>query len=85
MDSVGRWYRDRVEDFCTAMRNLPLCSSLYTRNHVKMYATGIANWVTANYEWSLRSSRYFPAGQDPLRTNWVVPLIEAVPGVTQLT
>ncbi|KAJ6457616.1 isoprenoid synthase domain-containing protein [Mycena sanguinolenta] len=57
MDFVGRWYRGKVEDFCTAMRDLPPCSSLYTRHHVKMYATGIANWVTANYEWSLRSSR----------------------------
>ncbi|KAJ7879303.1 isoprenoid synthase domain-containing protein, partial [Mycena olivaceomarginata] len=62
MDFMGVWYREKVEEFCTAMRDLPSCGSVHMRDQVKMYVTGIANWVTGNYEWSLRSGRYFPAG-----------------------
>ncbi|KAJ7817050.1 isoprenoid synthase domain-containing protein [Mycena olivaceomarginata] len=77
MDFMGVWYRDKVEEFCAAMRDLPSCGSVHMRDQVKMYVTGIANWVTGNYEWSLRSGRYFPAGEDPLRSDWVVPLLES--------
>ncbi|KAJ7304569.1 isoprenoid synthase domain-containing protein [Mycena albidolilacea] len=77
MDFMGVWYREKVEEFCTAMRDLPPCGSVYMRDQVKMYVTAIANWVTGNYEWGLRSDRYFPAGQDPLGSGWVVPLLES--------
>jgi hypothetical protein len=77
MDFMGVWYREKVEEFCTAMRDLPPCGSVCVRDQVKMYVTGIANWVTGNYEWSLRSGRYFPAGEDPLGSSWVVPLLES--------
>jgi len=75
MDFVGAWYRETVEEFCIAMRDLPPCASVTIRNRVKMYFAAIANWVTSNYEWSLRSRRYFPAGHDPLESGWVVPLL----------
>ncbi|KAJ7817043.1 isoprenoid synthase domain-containing protein [Mycena olivaceomarginata] len=67
----------KSREFCTAMRDLPPCGSVCVRDQVKMYVTGIANWVTGNYEWSLRSGRYFPAGEDPLASSWVVPLLES--------
>jgi hypothetical protein len=76
MDFVGAWYRETVEEFCTAMRDLPPCRSVAMRNGVKMYVAAIANWVTSNYEWSLRSGRYFAVGQDPAEIGWVVPLME---------
>jgi len=75
MDFVGAWYREKVEQFCNAMRDLPPCHSVAVRNAVKMYVAGVANWVTANYEWSLGSVRYFPAGHDPTGTDWIVPLM----------
>ncbi|KAF7373114.1 Terpene cyclase [Mycena sanguinolenta] len=78
MDSVGLWYRQTVEEFLEAMRDVPPCDSVITRTRVKMYFAAIANWVTGNYEWSLRSKRYFGADQDPLESGWVVPLLEIV-------
>ncbi|KAJ7930549.1 hypothetical protein B0H13DRAFT_2309501 [Mycena leptocephala] len=72
MDFVGAWYRE----FCTAMRDLPPCRSVAMRNGVEIYVAAIANWVTSNYEWSLRSGRYFAVGQDPAEIGWVVPFME---------
>ncbi|KAF7336458.1 Terpene cyclase [Mycena sanguinolenta] len=76
MDFVGRWYCQAAEEFLEAMRDVPQCGSVIIRTRVKMYFAAIANWVTSNYEWSLRSGRYFPADQDPLESGWVVPLLE---------
>ncbi|KAJ7899013.1 isoprenoid synthase domain-containing protein [Mycena leptocephala] len=42
----------------------------------QIYVATIANWVTSNYEWSLRSGRYFAVGQDPAEIGWVVPFME---------
>ncbi|KAF8171625.1 isoprenoid synthase domain-containing protein [Mycena galopus ATCC 62051] len=75
MDFIGVWYQETAEEFYTAMRDLPLCGSITIRSRVKMYFAGIANWVTSNYEWSLGSSRYFPPGQDPMESGWIVPLL----------
>ncbi|KAJ6455183.1 isoprenoid synthase domain-containing protein [Mycena sanguinolenta] len=75
MDFVGKWYFEAVEEFLEAMRDLPQCGSVIIRTRVKMYFAGIANWVTSNYEWSLRSGRYFAADQDPLEDGWIVPLL----------
>ncbi|KAJ6542896.1 isoprenoid synthase domain-containing protein, partial [Mycena capillaripes] len=78
MDIVSAWYRDNIEEFCVAMRDLPACSSVTMRNRVKMYFAGIANWVTGNFEWSLRSGRFVSVGEDPVETasGWVVPLMQ---------
>ncbi|KAF7373087.1 Terpene cyclase [Mycena sanguinolenta] len=76
MDFVGRWYCQTVEEFLEAMRDVPPCDSVIIRTRVKMYFAGIANWVTCNYEWSLRSGRYFAADEDPLESGWVVPLLD---------
>ncbi|KAJ7657698.1 isoprenoid synthase domain-containing protein [Mycena polygramma] len=75
MDFIGAWYRKSVEDFCVAMRDLPPCGSVSIRNQVKDYIAGIANWITSNYEWSLRSGRYFPPGEDPMESGWIIPLM----------
>ncbi|KAF7333960.1 Terpene cyclase [Mycena sanguinolenta] len=76
MDFVGRWYCQTVEEFLEAMRDVPPCDSVIIRTRVKMYFAAIANWVTSNYEWSLRSGRYFAADQDPLESGWAVPLLD---------
>ncbi|KAJ7657695.1 isoprenoid synthase domain-containing protein, partial [Mycena polygramma] len=75
MNFVGEWYREHLEEFCTVMRDLPPCRSVVVRDRLRMYVAGIVNWVTGNYEWSLRSGRYFPAGQDPVEGGWVIPLL----------
>ncbi|KAJ6455197.1 isoprenoid synthase domain-containing protein [Mycena sanguinolenta] len=75
MDFVGKWYCEAVEEFLEAMRDVPQCGSVIIRTRVKMYFAGIANWVTSNYEWSLRSGRCFAADQDPLENGWIVPLL----------
>ncbi|KAF8160449.1 isoprenoid synthase domain-containing protein [Mycena galopus ATCC 62051] len=77
MDFVGQWYQQKIEDFYTAMQDLPPCPSVAIRNRVKMYFAAIANWITSNYEWSLRSGRYFPDGENPLESGWVVPLLQS--------
>ncbi|KAF7332895.1 Terpene cyclase [Mycena venus] len=77
MDFVGQWYQQTIEEFCAAMLDLPPCPSFTIRNRVKMYFAAIANWVTSNYEWSLRSGRYFHAGEDPLESGWVIPLLQS--------
>ncbi|KAF7373065.1 Terpene cyclase [Mycena sanguinolenta] len=59
-----------------AIRDVPPCDSVIIRTRVKMYFAAIANWVTCNYEWSLRSGRYFAADQDPQESGWIVPLLE---------
>ncbi|KAJ6455159.1 isoprenoid synthase domain-containing protein [Mycena sanguinolenta] len=75
MDFVGKWYCEAVDEFLEAMRDVPPCGSVIIRTRVKMYFAAIANWVTSNYEWSLRSGRYFAADQDPLENGWIVPLL----------
>lgn len=74
MDFLGAWYRSNVAEFCTAMRDLPQCRTIAMRNWVKTYVAGIANWVTGNYDWSLRSRRYFTGGLDPVKDGWDVAL-----------
>ncbi|KAJ6455221.1 isoprenoid synthase domain-containing protein [Mycena sanguinolenta] len=75
LDFVGKWYCEAVEEFLQAMRDVPQCGSVIIRTRVKIYFAAIANWVTGNYEWGLRSGRYFAADQDPLESGWVVPLL----------
>ncbi|KAK6977226.1 terpene cyclase [Favolaschia claudopus] len=76
IDFVNTLYQEMLDDFCrVAIRDLPVCGSVATRNAIRMYAAGITSWVTANYEWSLDCRRYFSGGQNPADTNWVVPFI----------
>ncbi|KAF7333961.1 Terpene cyclase [Mycena sanguinolenta] len=81
LDFVGRWYCEAAEEFLEAMQDLPPCS-VTIRTRVKAYFHAIGTWVTSNYEWGLRTRRYFPADHKPLENGWVVPLLE-VDGETQ--
>lgn len=74
MDFIGEWYQSKAEEFCNVMRELPPCGTIDTRNQIKMYVTAIANWVTGNFEWSLRTRRYFTVDQDPVKDGWAVTL-----------
>ncbi|KAJ7748701.1 isoprenoid synthase domain-containing protein, partial [Mycena metata] len=75
LDFVGTWYQRKIHEFLTEMVNLPQFDSITVRTGVKTYIAGIANWVTGNHEWSLESRRYFPDGQSPRSTGWIVPLL----------
>lgn len=59
MDYVCRWYHNRANDFLKAMSDLPECPDIKTRDQLKEYVYGLGNWVTANYEWSFGSKRFF--------------------------
>ncbi|KAK6966525.1 terpene cyclase [Favolaschia claudopus] len=74
---VDTLYQQMLDEFCRIAIRGPLasCDSMAMRNAMRMYVAGITSWVTANYEWSLDCRRYFPTGQNPTHTNWVVPLI----------
>lgn len=58
MYAIDIWYNDQIEQFIVAMMNLPDCPDKTTRARVKEYVWGLANCVTANYEWSLDNVRY---------------------------
>ncbi|KAF8532360.1 isoprenoid synthase domain-containing protein [Gautieria morchelliformis] len=59
MDYVCRWYHNRANEFMRAMTDLPECPDIKTRDQLKEYVYGLGNWVTANYEWSFGSKRFF--------------------------
>jgi len=58
MDIVGQWYRKTSQDFIKAMHDLPTANS-EVQADIQKYAWGIGNWVTANYEWSFESERFW--------------------------
>ncbi|KAJ7164196.1 isoprenoid synthase domain-containing protein [Mycena filopes] len=75
LDFVGKWYQDHVQEFLAAVESLPRFHSVAIHSGVERYISGMANWVTGNYEWSLKSRRYFPDGKNPRDTAWMVPLM----------
>ncbi|KAJ7644908.1 isoprenoid synthase domain-containing protein [Roridomyces roridus] len=76
MDFIGAWYHRNTDEFCALMRDLPECKDLETRSQLKKYVAGLADWVTANYEWCLRSRRYDLDDKELGKGGWVVPLLE---------
>ncbi|KAJ7644873.1 isoprenoid synthase domain-containing protein [Roridomyces roridus] len=77
MDFIGAWYHRNTDEFCALMRDLPACKDdLETRNQLKKYVAGLADWVTSNWEWSLNSGRYHLEGEELGKGGWVVPLLE---------
>lgn len=67
MNAVCKWYHQRARDFVLAMKNLPTTSEMFGPENrdpqvdedVKTYVWGLGNWVTANYEWSFESERFW--------------------------
>ncbi|KAJ6537437.1 isoprenoid synthase domain-containing protein [Mycena vulgaris] len=76
MDFLGAWYQRTARDFWAAIVELPPCSDMAVRDQLKMYVAGMVDWVTGNYEWSLRSGRYSPGGENPAEKGWIVPLLQ---------
>jgi len=58
MDIVGQWYRQRAKDFVKAMHDLPIAEPKVQAD-IQKYVWGLGNWVTANYEWSFESERFW--------------------------
>src|ERR1700761_338338 len=78
MDYVGVWYDARGKAFVSAMNSLP--SPQKDCEDLKRYIWGLGNWVTANYEWSFDSMRFFKTReeQEEVRKNRTVELMEKV-------
>ena len=60
MNRVGEWYKQRGRDFIECLKRLPAADN-GNREIVCLhqYARGLGNWITANYEWSFQSQRFF--------------------------
>jgi hypothetical protein len=59
MNRVGEWYHQRTRDFVNAMADLPIVESKKVQVDIQKYVWGLGNWVTANYEWSFESERFW--------------------------
>jgi hypothetical protein len=67
MNAVGEWYHERAREFVSSMNDLPTSSELFGKENanpqldedVRKYVWGLGNWVTANYEWSFESERFW--------------------------
>jgi hypothetical protein len=59
IDRVGMWYHQRARDFVHAMSDLPVVADKKVQDDIQKYVWGLGNWVTANYEWSLRTERFW--------------------------
>ena len=59
MDLIEARYQQKARDFVRRMSNLPTFESKKVQMDVQRYIWGIGNWVTANYEWSFETDRYW--------------------------
>jgi hypothetical protein len=59
MDRVGEWYHQSARDFVEAMSDLPIVESKKVQVDIQRYIWGLGNVVTANYEWSYESERFW--------------------------
>lgn len=61
MDFVDEWYQRRSSKFIDIMKEMEetLDESDRMQRDLKIYIKGLAQWVTANYEWSFETSRFF--------------------------
>lgn len=80
MDMVGGWYKQRGRDFIQALKRLPSaeggeCEIL----SLHQYARDLGNWVTANYEWSFESYRFFGEQNKEVQKDGVVELLPKTP------
>lgn len=75
MAHVNEWHSKRASDFMTAMVDLPPCPSVEIRAQLKSYVNGLANWVTANYEWSFETRRFFGEDSAAIKEHGIVKLL----------
>lgn len=80
MDMVGEWYKQRGRDFIECLKGLPSvddsnCEILCLHR----YAWGLGNWITANYEWSFESHRFFGEQNSEVSKHGVVELLPKSP------
>jgi hypothetical protein len=80
MDMVGVWYKQRARDFIECMKRLPAagndnCEIL----RLHQYARGLGTWVTANYEWSFESYRFFGERSNEVSKHGIVELLPKAP------
>ena len=75
MDDVDRWYTGRQQDFIRLMKELPKSGDKEIDDNLEKYVWLLGNWVTANYEWSFKSKRFFGAKNDEVHKERVVELL----------
>jgi len=56
---VDKLYQTMACQFLKLLGNLPECTNEAEERSLTEYVWGLANWVTANVEWSYSSERYF--------------------------
>ena len=54
INEVGELYQMKAKQFLKLLENLPQCT-IDEEKSLKEYVWGMANWVTANVEWSYLS------------------------------
>ncbi|KAF9465703.1 isoprenoid synthase domain-containing protein [Collybia nuda] len=80
MDLVGDWYRERSREFIEGLKRLPrVDEGDYEILSLHQYAWGLGNWVTANYEWSFQSQRFFGERNGEAMKHSVVELLPKYP------
>jgi len=79
MDVVETWYHQKARDFVGRMSNLPTVESKKVQMDIQRYVWGVGNWVTANYEWSFESERYWNGKLDEVVKDAHDVMIELIP------
>lgn len=80
MDKVGEWYKQRGRDFGEVLKQLPSADDgNYEILCLHEYARGLGNWVTANYEWSFESHRFFGEQNNEVLKHQIVELLPKYP------
>ena len=74
INEVDMLYQAMANQFLKLLENLPQCSSDKEAKSLKEYIRGMANWVTANVEWSYSSERYFGKIGPEVKKTWMVEL-----------
>lgn len=61
MDLMDEWYQKRSSQFIDLMKETEalLDDANHIQRDLKTYIRGLAHWVTANYEWSFETNRFF--------------------------
>lgn len=83
MDFVGDWYQSRSQHFIILLDFVLESHSDKDPGQadLKKYVLGLATWVTANYEWSFESQRFFgPLHKEVYDSKWVDLLPKRVTG-----
>jgi len=73
MDYVGQWYQGHIDRFLHIANQPPETGDKQIDGNLKKYVWGLGYWITANYEWSFRSKRFF--GTDHVQKGAVVQLL----------